>query len=65
MKQAKPKISGRKDLPFLHFTVRFFRGLDRGTVGSIGAVQDMLVVREPVPDVSDRRSAERVSNGKS
>jgi hypothetical protein len=44
---------GRKDLPVINLGgVESFRGLDGGSVGSIGAVQDMLMVREPVSDIS-------------
>ena len=53
MKQASTQKLGRKDLPLIILGgVDSFRGLDGGSVGSIGAVQDMLVVREPVSIIS-------------
>ena len=49
-KQANTPILGRKDLPLIILSgVDSFRGLDGVSVGSFGTVQDVLVVREPVP----------------
>jgi hypothetical protein len=56
MKQASTQQLGREDLPLVPLiilgVVESFRGLDGCSIGSFGAIQDMLVVREPVPTSS-------------
>ena len=50
MEQPITQKLGRKDLPLIILGgVDSFRGLDGVSVGSVGTVQDVLVVREPVP----------------
>jgi len=50
MKQPNAPKLGRKDLPLIVLDgADSFRGLDGVSVGSVGTVQDVLVVREPVP----------------